>query len=137
MGFMRMAGRERWAVAAVVVVFAGCDDSTGPEGGARFAIEVNDERFVVHVESASQIAELEARLASGEQGVVNGEVEAGDGGFNAPWSWHMVPSTVHTADVAMEVCDGWPGFVEEELAYWLNTVKRFCPWGARVVERLR
>lgn len=125
-----------WAVVAAVLVFAGCEDSTGPEGGAQFAIEVNDERFVVHVETAAQIAELEARLASGEPGVVNGEIRAGDGGFNAPWSWHMVPSSVHTAEVAIEVCDGWPGFVEEELEYWLGTVKRFCPWGAKVVERL-
>lgn len=135
MRFARLRARGTW-VAAAVVVFGGCDDATGPEGAARFAIEVNDERFVVQVETSAQIAEMEARLASGAEGVINGEIEAGDGGFNAPWSWHMVPSTVHTADMAMEVCDGWPGFVEEELEYWLGTVKRFCPWSAKVVERL-
>lgn len=125
------------AVALAVVVFAGCGDATGPEGGARFELEVSGERFVVHVEGASQIAELEARMASGEEGVVNGEIRSGDGGFNAPWGWHMVPATVHTADMAIELCDGRPSMVEDDLPYWLGTVKQFCPWGARVMRRIR
>lgn len=120
-----------------VVVFAACDDATGPEGGARFEVEVSGETFVVHVETAAQIAALEARMETGEEGVINGDIEAGDGGFNAPWGWHMVPSTVHTADMAIELCDGRPSLVEDDLAYWLGTVKRFCPWGAKVVRRIR
>lgn len=125
------------ALLAAVVVFSGCEDSTGPEDGALFKVQVNDEYFHVLVETDAQIAALEARLESGEEAVINGEIEAGDGGFNAPWSWHMVPATVHTPDAAIEVCDGWPGFVEQELEYFLGTVERFCPWGAKVVERIR
>ena len=120
-----------------VIVFTACEDATGPEGGARFELEVSGERFVVHVEGASQIAALEARMASGEEGVVNGDIRSGNGGFNAPWEWHMVPSTVHTADVAIELCDGRPSLVEADLEYWLGTVKQFCPWGAKVVRRIR
>ena len=120
-----------------VVVFAACDDATGPEGGARFEVEVSGERFVVHVEGAAQISALEARMEAGEEGVINGDIEAGDGGFNAPWGWHMVPTTVHTADMAIELCDGRPSLVEDDLAYWLGTVKQFCPWGAKVVRRIR
>jgi hypothetical protein len=33
----------------------------------------------------------------------------------------------------MELCDGRPSMVEADLPYWLGTVKRFCPWGAKVV----
>ncbi len=120
-----------------MLVFAACDDATGPEGGARFEVEVSGERFVVHVEGASQISALEARLASGERGVINGDIEPGDGGFNQPWRWHMVPSTVHTADMAIELCDGRPSLVEDDLDYWLGTVRQYCPWGAKVVRRLR
>lgn len=79
---------------------------------------------------------LEARLESGREGVVLGRLAAGDGGFNAPRSWHMVPGTVETPDAAIEVCDGIPSMAEADLDYWLDTVGRFCPWGARVVERL-
>ena len=39
-------------------------------------------------------------------------------------------------DFAVEVCDGRPSMVEADLSYWLDTVGRFCPWGATVVERL-
>ena len=93
----------------------------------RFEVEVSGERFVVHLEGASQIAELQARLASGDTGVVTGEIRSGDGGFNAPWKWHMPPSTAHTTDMAIELCDGRPSMVEEDLAYWLGTVKQICP----------
>lgn len=136
MGYGMRKRRGAWFMAAVVV-FAACDDATGPAGGARFEVEVAGERFVLHVEGASQIADLEARMTSGQEGVINGEIESGDGGFNAPWSWHMVPSTVHTADMAIELCDGRPSLVEDDLPYWLGTVKRYCPWGAKVVRRLR
>ena len=70
-------------------------------------------------------------------GVVSGTLRAGDGDFNAPWSWHWEPESVHTPDLAIEVCDGRPSMVEDDLAYWLGTVKQFCPWGARVVRRER
>lgn len=136
MGHGGKAARDALTIMAVLAL-AACGDATGPEGGARFEVEVSGERFVVHVEGASQIAALEARMASGVEGVVNGDIEAGDGGFNRPWGWHMVPSTVHTTDAAIELCDGRPSLVEADLAYWLGTVKQYCPWGAKVVRRIR
>jgi len=128
--------RGAW-LAAAVVVFAACDDSTAPEAYAAFEVEVSGERFVVEVETEAQANELEARLDSGAEGVILGEIREGDGGFNQPWGWHMVPSTVHAADMAIELCDGRPSMVEDDLDYWLGTVKQFCPWGAVVEERIR
>lgn len=112
------------------------DDPTLPELPARYQVEVSGELFVVRVTDEAQATQLEARLASGAEAVLSGELAAGDGGFNAPWSWHLTPSTVHAPDVAIEVCDGRPSMVEEDLTYWLDTVERFCPWGATVVARL-
>ncbi len=112
------------------------DDPTLPGLPARYQVEVSGETFVVRVTDEDQARQMEARLASGQEAVLSGELAAGDGGFNAPWSWHMVPSTVHAPDVAIEVCDGRPSMVEEDLTYWLDTVQRFCPWGASVVARL-
>jgi hypothetical protein len=122
---------------AVLLVTSGCDSiSTAPEPPVRYAVEVSGETFVVEVTTADQVDQMEARLASGEEGVISGELAAGDAGYNEEWSWHMVPATVHAADVAIEVCDGRPSMVEDDLEYWLDTVERFCPWGATVVERL-
>jgi hypothetical protein len=127
----------RLIVATVALALAGCDDTTAPEQNPAFALEVSGERFVVEVIGANQVQQLEARLAAGNEGVVNGDIVAGDGGYNQPWSWHMVPSTVHTADASIELCDGRPSLIEDDLSYWLETVGRFCPWGAKVVERIR
>ena len=128
----------RWSTALCVssAILACGDDPASPQLPARYQIEVSGETFVVQVDDDDQVRQMEARRASGAEGVVSGDLAAGDGGFNAPWGWHMAPSTVHAPDVAIEVCDGRPSMVEEDLAYWLNTVERFCPWGATVVARL-
>ncbi len=123
--------------AAALATLSACDgDPTTPELLARYEVEVSGETFVVGVTTPDQLQQMEARLASGEEGVLSGELAAGDAGYNDPWSWHLIPSTVHTPDMAIEVCDGRPSMVEDDLDYWLETVERFCPWGATVTERL-
>ena len=115
---------------------AGCDDSsTGPdEEGAVFVIEVIDETFRVRIENPDLIAQARRILAGEEpQKIVTGSLAAGDGGFNDPWSWHVVPETVGFAEAAIELCDGKPSFVEDDLSYWLNTVGTYCPWSAQVI----
>lgn len=133
-----MHPRIRWTLPALAfTTLAGYDGATAPGTNAAFAIAVSGERFVVEVATAAQAQELDAHLASGTEGVINGELLEGDGGYNQPWSWHMDPTTVHTADASIELCDGRPSLIEPELDYWLDTVGRFCPWGAKVVEHVR
>ena len=127
--------RSGFLVLAILALFA-CDDTAAPAPPARYTVEVSGETFVVEVTSAAQIDQMEARLASGVEGVVSGELLAGDGGHNEPWSWHMVPESVHAPDMAIELCDGRPSMVEDDLTYWIDTVGQFCPWGATVTERL-
>jgi len=116
---------------------AGCgDDGTGPDASATFTVEVSGEEFTVRVEGFQNVQGLQERLAPGREGVISGELIAGDGGFNAPWSWHLDPATVHAPDLAIELCDGRPSMVEEDLDYWLESVGTFCPWGAKVVGRV-
>ena len=59
--------------------------------------------------------------------------------YNQPRSWHVDPEDIQMAEVTIELCDGTPSQVEGNLDYWLNTVKRFCPWSARItgIEDLR
>jgi hypothetical protein len=94
------------------------------------------ERFRVLVRDASVIGALEARLGRGPGRIVSGTLRAGDGGFNAPWSWHLDPATVELVEVAIELCDGCPSFVEGDLAAWL-AVGRYCPWSSEVTARVR
>lgn len=114
----------------------GCgDEGTGQVGGVLFTIDVLGEQFQVLVLDEARIRSLEGRLANGTTGVIGGHLLPGDGGFNTPWSWHLDPATVYVADTAIELCDGRPSMVEENLGYWLGTVKQYCPWGAKVVKR--
>lgn len=105
-------------------------------GGWLFTIQIHEnttERFKVLVRDPAKANELRQLMKGEKIGHVNGELREGDGGFNKPWSWHLDPDTVEVVEVSIELCDGTPSFVERELSYWLNVVKRFCPWGARVV----
>lgn len=124
---------KTYSIFAVALAMA-CSTTTEPASTtASFIIEVSGESFRVEVSTAQQAQALRARLASGTRGVISGDLVQGSGGFNTPWRWHMNPATVHVADVAIELCDGRPSMVEADLTYWLGSVRRYCPWGAKVV----
>jgi hypothetical protein len=99
--------------------------------------EVTGETYRIWVRNEETIHEL-FMLQQGERvgGIPNGSLLPGPGPglHNAPWSWHVDPDDVHLADFTIELCDGWPGFVEDELDYWLDTVGQFCPWSAELVD---
>ena len=60
-----------------------------------------------------------------------GPLLAGDGGINAPWSWHLDPDRVDMTEAAIEVCDGSPSYVEGHRADF--EAVGYCPWSGRVV----
>ena len=127
---------ENGFVAAIVCVFlAACSAATEPDSGRTFIIEVSGERFRVRTSDDAVITQLEMRRREGVVGVVAGDLVAGDGGFNDGWSWHLDPANIRVPDAAIELCDGRPSMVEDDLTYWLETVESFCPWGAKVVGR--
>jgi hypothetical protein len=122
--------------AALAALLVACDNTgSEPEVQAVYTVEVVGQRFKIKVQGEAAIAALDARLQSGQEGVIHGRLLRGHGGFNSPWGWHLDPSSITTPDLAMEVCDGEPSFVQEELEYYLDNVKFYCPWGARVVSR--
>ena len=102
-------------------------------GSSTFDVEVGNEVFTVRVATDAQASDLRARLRSGTRGVISGTLGGGDGGFNAPFKWHLVPQSVQAPDFAIELCDGKPSMVDTDLAYWMGSVKQYCPWAAKVV----
>jgi hypothetical protein len=122
----------------LLLTVGACADAAAPDGGALFRVDVSGESFHVSMVDEAVIAEAERRIQE-EDGVaiVIGALARGDGGFNQPWSWHMLPMTVQVADISIEVCDGRPSMVDADLDYWVDTVKQFCPAGGRLMERKR
>lgn len=72
---------------------------------------------------------------SGESpGIPNGQINPGDGGVNTGHDWHI--TDVEFADMAIEVCDGNAGYIDE-LGYEEFVSQhgdRFCPWAAELVD---
>ena len=124
-------------LACGLALLAGCDGSPTedrPDDRDAFVVEVQGERFYVRATDPDAVAGLRARQQSGEVSVVLGKVVQGDGGFNAPWGWHLDPATVEVADAAMELCDGRPSMVQQNVGKWIAEARVYCPWSAKVVK---
>ena len=92
--------------------------------------QVVDEQYKIELATPELVAHAEALLAGESVAAIpNGVVVRDDPGPNAPWSWHIDPATLEFADMTIEVCDGLPSYVEDEIV----TSDRFCPWSAKVV----
>ena len=68
--------------------------------------------------------------------IPNGRILRGPGRarHNAPYHLHLDPQDIAMTEVAIEVCDGLPTYVEENVAEFVERVGRYCPWAARLVE---
>jgi TusA-related sulfurtransferase len=98
-----------------------------------FTIDAVGERFTV-VATDPETIRLLTENYEGKNGMhVTGVLVRGDGGFNSPWPWHLDPDTVRMAEISIELCDGRPSLIEEDLDYWLDTVGNYCPWSSKVV----
>lgn len=121
------------ALLAASGVLAGCaaGGSDGPDGGIRapavVTFEVADtQSYRIRLDTQEHVDHVVALMDGGEEGrIPNGRiVRDGDGGVNAPWSWHIDPASLEFADATTEVCDGLPEYVEDGTL----TSDWFCPW---------
>ncbi len=131
---MNITRRTIIVIAAVVVVVAAAAiafavASQGPRNPVA-TFQVVDETYKIELATPELVAHAEALLAGESVSAIpNGIVVRDDAGPNAPWSWHIDPATLEFADMTIEVCDGLPSYVEDEIV----TSDRFCPWSAKVI----
>ncbi|MFL2982832.1 MAG: T9SS type A sorting domain-containing protein [Candidatus Neomarinimicrobiota bacterium] len=67
---------------------------------------------------------------------INGYLDYGHAGFNAPWNWHIIPNDWTLAEMSIGVCNGNPEDVEENLDYWINDVGQLCNWGSFIKDEI-
>ncbi|HEV7741816.1 MAG TPA: hypothetical protein VGO65_05305 [Pseudolysinimonas sp.] len=117
------------AVAAIVatLALAGCV----PQAHNPVAtFQVVDETYKVELATPELVAHAQALLDGDDvASIPNGTVVRDDPGVNAPWSWHIDPSTLEFADMTIEVCDGLPSYVEDGTV----TSDQYCPWSAKLI----
>lgn len=138
------------AVAALAFVLGAglsCSDSdpgvpASPPRAFLFAIRglpESEGNFIAVTSDPVVLRRLEVQLAlppDSRNLHIHGPVATGDGGHNAPWSWHFVPGEWDVVEVSIELCDGTPADVEADPAGWMDQAGAFCPWGSYVVREL-
>lgn len=123
--------KATWAAILLAALMVGCSSPTEPGETADFVVSVSGETFVLRLTDPETIRLADENRRGGNSKFPLGPLRAGNGGFNGSWSWHFDPAQTRFVDLAIEVCDGRPSYVEAHLSEFPT----YCPWGARVVER--
>lgn len=90
-----------------------------------------EQTYKIELINQEQIDHVKDLMAGSEDGrIPNGKIVRDDPGVNAPWSWHIDPTTLEFADATIEVCDGLPEYVEDGTL----TSDWYCPWIAVPIE---
>jgi hypothetical protein len=107
------------------------------KGGVLATFEVEGERFRVWTTNPQTIHDLhELQQGTSTANIPNGRILRGPGRarHNAPYHWHLDPQDIAMAEVAIELCDALPSYVEENVDEFVERVGRYCPWVAKLVE---
>jgi hypothetical protein len=120
---------RRLLVLATILACLSCNDSTRPEE-TLFVFRDPLTQDVVHLQvtNAETRAQAENLLLTGEGRWALGTPRRGDGGFNAPWNWHIDPESVTFAEVTIEACQTAMSAIDDDLDYWIN-FGQVCIWG--------
>ena len=117
-------------VAAIALSGLSCSDSTDPGTSARFTFRDPLTQDIVRLEISDPqgVDQAEELLGSGVAMWAIGTPRRDNGGFNAPWTWHIDPATVSFAEVTIEACQVAASMIADDLDYWIN-FGQACIWG--------
>jgi MYXO-CTERM domain-containing protein len=118
--------------------------------------ESNHDSYVITIDASDTVRLAHARLLADwvqagadlenapDDRIVMAEIAAGADGINRnalepgmpEWSWHIV-GEVTFVGASIEILDGWPTFVEEDVEGWIANTNGFIAfWGYTVVREL-
>ena len=127
---------KRFLLCFIVLVIFGCSaehPAQNPADGQFFTVRVVSDQFVIFVTDPNAIRLATENFQGNNNFFPIGRIARGNGGFNQPWNWHLVPDTVEMTAAAIEVCDGRPSYVETHLNDYLNAGS-YCPWAGKIVK---
>jgi hypothetical protein len=124
----------------VAIVAVACSSPTAPspdlEGGVVATFDAVGDTFTVFVKNPVAVQRLlQLRDGANLGQIPNGRILRGPGAgnHNAPHAWHLDPDDIEIVDLATEVCDGAPSYVDANVAEYVDVIGRYCPWGAQLV----
>ena len=103
-----------------------------------FLHQTTGDTYLAWTSNPTVIQQVEAQLAlpQGQRNQhINGKIlrMPEHCALNQQWSWYFAPGDWSLVDQSIEICDGNPQFVEENLAEFVDNVGRYCPWSAIVL----
>ncbi len=126
-----------FTIILAALLLAGCTSPESPEleGGILATFDVLGEEYSIFITNEDTIDDVFALEAGTSNATIpSGKLLRGQVSYNKPWSWHIDSEDIVMAEITIELCDGLPSHVEENLDYWVDTVGRFCPWSAELVD---
>ena len=98
-------------------------------------------RFVIALNDTAKIEQARKAVTDPEQNPhsVMGIIVKSAAAYNPPWSYHLDPATIEFFELAIEVCDAAPQFVEDHLAEACGAFLpdcRWCPWSSKVLAEI-
>ena len=115
----------------LAVVLPACSGTTAPAPTRDFIVSVEGERFVLRLTDPQSIQLAEDNRQGRNEKIPIGPLRPGNGGFNAPWTWHLDPAQARMVDATIELCGATPSYVEQHQ----DKFPTYCPWAARVIDR--
>lgn len=139
-GLLKKRTTRRLSLAFILIFSAlfllSCSSPESPEleGGILVTFDVQGEQYSIFITNEETIDQVYAlRAGESNASIPSGKLLRGQVSYNEPWSWHIDSEDIEMAEFTIELCDGLPSHVEENLDYWVDTVGRFCPWSAELV----
>src|SRR5687768_4008858 len=136
-------------ILVLAIAFASCKKETKPYidpdwryfevGLSGAAGDWRDSSYVVATKNEALLQKIAAQLALpvDDRQIVLGNLVAGSGGYNKnashEFKWHIKEDDWQLVDMTVEIYDGRPySDVDLHYKYWMQTVKRFSPWGSYI-----
>jgi hypothetical protein len=120
---------------ALLLAPASCGKAgeTKLSGGILATFDVIGERYSIFISNPATIQQVLAlKAGTASASIPNGRLVRGQVFYNKPWSWHIDSQDIAMVDFTIEIYDGLPSHVQNDLNYWLDTVGRFAPWQAKL-----
>ena len=102
----------------------------GLDSTSDFIVTTNNQILIDECRLQLELPEDERQLH------VNGYLDFGDGGFNEPWNWHIIPNNWVLAEMSIGTCNVDPAYIESNLDNYVNSVGQLCNWGSFVKNEL-
>jgi hypothetical protein len=105
-----------------------------PTNGVLATFKVGNESFRSFITQPTSINDAIAlwRNPAARKRIPVGRLVCSPATWNCPWSFHQLPSSVTFAEMAIEVCDGTPSYVNQHCSTFGGGA--FCPWSAVMAE---